>query len=118
MRRSNGRFGDKENKQRDFSNLSSGLADFEDGGTEALGLFRADAADGLQLCDSLWLGEDDAAQGGRAENKELRQAELFGFGLAPVAEALIEHLLRGGEGLGGFGWSRAMPLEGLGRLLR
>ena len=46
--------------------------------------------------------EDDTAQGGGAEDEELREAELFGFGLAPFAEALVEVLLLGaGEVDGG-----------------
>ncbi len=60
-----------------------------------------------ELGEGLRAVEDDAAEGGGAEDEELREAESFGFGFAPFAEALVEGLLGRGEGVGGFrgAWS-------------
>ncbi len=73
--------------------------------------------DGPQLRERLWAGENDAAEGGGGEHEEEREVELFGFGLPPLAEALVEGLLFGGEV---FGWFRgcgasARESAGLGR---
>ena len=84
----------------------SGSADFDDARAEFFYFFVAEAVDGFQLRESLRSGEDDAAEGGGGEDEEEREIEFFGFGFAPVAEALVEGLLLGGEGVGWFrgGW--------------
>ena len=65
--------------------------------------------------ECLWPGEDDAAEGGGGEDEEERQVELFGLGLAPLAEALVEGLLFGGEVFGWFRGCGASAREGVGR---
>ena len=90
-------------------------ADFNDAGAEFFRLFDADAADGFELSDGLGADEDDAAEGGGAEDEELGEAEFFGFGFAPFAEALVEGLLFGGEGFW-FGCGGAGASEGFGGL--
>ena len=77
-------------------------ADFDDAGAEFFDLFEAEAVDGFELREVLRVGEDDAAQGGGGEDEEQRKAQFFGLGFAPFAEALVEGLLFGGEGVGGF----------------
>ena len=93
--------------------MLGGVADLEDSGAVLVDLFEADAIDFLELGEGAGALEDDAAQGGGAEDEELREAEAVGFGLAPVAEALVEELLLRGEGVGGFGLGFAGALEGL-----
>ena len=61
------------------------------------------------------VGEDDAAQGGGGEDEEEGDAEAVGFGLAPVAEAVVEGLLGWGEGFGGLGGDGARAGEGFDR---
>ena len=39
------------------------------------------------------MDEDDGAEGGGAEDEELREAEFFGFGLAPGSEAGFQGFL-------------------------
>ena len=84
------------------------MEDLEDGGAEALGFFGADAFDGAELGDGAGVLEDERAQGGGAEDEELREVEAFGFGGSPGAKAVIEGLLVGGEfeGCGGWGPDR------------
>jgi hypothetical protein len=77
-------------------------ADFEDAGTEFFYLFVAEAVDGFEFGEGLRTGEDDASQGGGGEDEEEREVQFFGFGFAPLAEALVEGLLLRGEGFGGF----------------
>lgn len=89
-----------------------GSADFDDAGAEFFDFFVAEAVDGLELGESLRAGENDAAESGGGEDEEEREVEFFGLGLAPVAEALVESLLFGGEGVGWFGCASAR--EGLG----
>ena len=50
----------------------SGVADLEDAGAVFLDLFEADAVDLLELGEGAGALEDDAAQGGGAEDEELR----------------------------------------------
>ncbi len=76
-----------------------GGADFEDAGAEFFYFFVAEAVDGFELGESLRACEDDVAEGGGGEDEEEREAEFFGFGFAPFAEAVVEGLLFGGEGL-------------------
>ena len=71
-------------------------ADFENACSEIFYLFVVEAIDGLELGEVLRAGENDAAKSGRGENKEEREVQLFGFGFAPLAEALVEGLLLGG----------------------
>ena len=78
-------------------------ADLDDAGAEFFYFFVAEAVDGFQLREGLRAGEDDAAEGGGGEDEEEREVEFFGFGFAPLAEALVEGLLIGGEGFGGSG---------------
>ena len=94
--------------------MALGAADFEDAGAELFGFFEAEAVDGFEFGEVLRAGKDDAAEGGRGENEEERQAEALGFGFAPVAETLVEGLLLGGEGVGGLGGGGAGAGEGFG----
>ena len=80
-----------------------GVADLEDAGAVFFDLFEADSIDLLELGEGAGALEHDAAQGGGAEDEELREAETLGLIFAPVAEALIEKLLLGSEGVGGLG---------------
>ena len=59
-------------------------------GAEFVELFAIHAGDGVEFGQSAGLYENDAAQGGGAEDEELREAQLFGFGFAPFAETVIE----------------------------
>ena len=90
----------------------------DDAGAELFDLLLAESGDGLELGDGLWAQENDAAQGGGAEDEEEGQAQFFGLGFAPVAEALVEGLLVGREGLGWVWRGGALATEGLGRLGR
>ena len=60
------------------------------------------------------MSEDDAAQCSGGENEEEREVELFGLGFTPFAEALIESLLFGREGFGGYGGCGVGAGEGFG----
>ena len=71
--------------------------------------------DGFQLREALRTGEDDATESSGGEDKEEREVESFGFGLAPVAEALVEGLLLGRQWVGLLGCGGAMACEGFGR---
>src|SRR5260370_39251670 len=93
--------------------MSLGGADFDDAGAEFFYLFVAEAVDGLEFGEGLWAGEDDAAEGGGGEDEEEREVEFFGLGFAPLAEALVEGLLIGGEGVCGFGRGGAGGSGGL-----
>ncbi len=92
--------------------MESGGADFDDRRAELLNFFVGEAVDGFELGEILRTGEDDAAEGGGGEDEEEREIEFFGLGFAPVAEALVEGLLLGGEGFW-FGCGGAGAGEGL-----
>ena len=92
--------------------LGQALQKFDDGGAESFGFFGADAGDGSKLGDGARALKHDAAQRGGTENKELRQANAFGFGLAPGTQLLVEELLGGGERGGGIGCDGAGAMEG------
>ena len=68
--------------------------------------------DRFELSESLWAGQDDVAERGGGEDEEEGEAESLGFGFAPVAEALVEDLLLGCEGVGGVGCRAALSMEG------
>ena len=74
----------------------------------------AQAVDGLELSEGLWASENDAAESVRGEDEEEWKVEAFGFGLSPVAKALVEGLLIGREVIDGFGsgTGRAKVSEG------
>ena len=88
-----------------------GSADFDDAGAEFFDFLVAETVDGLELGESLRAGENDAAESGGGEDEEEREVEFLGLGLAPVAKALVEGLLLGGEGFSWFGCASAR--EGL-----
>src|ERR1017187_6500526 len=92
--------------------ILSGVADVDDGCAEFLGFVGADAADRLQLSDGARADEDDAAEGGGAEDEKLRQADALGFGFAPGAELGVEELLVGSERGGWVGGGGAGAVEG------
>lgn len=80
-----------------------------DAGPKFFDLLKADSVDHLKFGEGAGALDRDVAEGGGPENKELRKAETFCFRGAPVAEALIEKLLGGGEWV--FFWFRS----GMGR---
>jgi len=94
-------------------NRGSCAADFKDAVAELLDFIETETGDGLELGERLGAGEDDAAQGGGGEDEEEGKAEFLGFGFAPFSEALVEDLLLGGEGVGGFDGDGAGAGKGL-----
>lgn len=71
---------DKSTDSRDLCN-----AYFEDGRTEALCFVEGEPVDGAELGESFGTGENDIAQGGGAQDKELWEAKPFSLGGAPDA---------------------------------
>jgi hypothetical protein len=69
----------------------------EDSEAESLRFLGAEAMDGFELGEGLRAGQHDAAEGGRGKDEEERKTELFGLGLTPVSESLVERLLVGGQ---------------------
>ena len=76
-------------------------AGFNDCWTESLDFFEIEAIDVFELRERLRVRQHDASQSGRSKDEKLRDSEFFGFGLAPVVEALIEGLLVGSKGVNG-----------------
>src|SRR6202022_2727485 len=76
-----------------FAIATSRIAESNDGGSVAVGLFGAYAGDGLELGEASGAGEDDVMEDRVGEDDEGGFAGLGGFGFAPLAETAFEIFL-------------------------
>ena len=76
-----------------------GVEEIKNGGAVLVGFFGAYAFDATEVGEGGGAVEDEGAEGGGSEDKEVWEVEAVGFGGPPGSEALIEGLLGGAEGL-------------------